>query len=58
MSITKGITDGNFHRWYFTESSRTIHFPIALLNIILYRQNHRWIEKLSVLYGGFLKNLA
>jgi hypothetical protein len=42
MSITKGITDGIF-RQYFPESSRTIHFPIALLIIVLYGQNHRWI---------------
>jgi len=39
MSITKGITDGIFHR-YFPESSRTIHFSIALLIIVLYRQCH------------------
>jgi hypothetical protein len=32
-----------------------IHFPIALLIVVLYRQNHRWIEKSSVLFGGFLK---
>jgi hypothetical protein len=57
MSITKGITDRNFHR-YFTESSRTIHFPIALLIIVFYRQNHRRIEKSSMLFGGFLKNLS
>ena len=30
MSITKGITDGIFRR-HFPESSRTVHFPIALL---------------------------
>jgi hypothetical protein len=57
MSITKGITDGKFRR-YFTESSGTIHFPIALLITIFYRQNHRRIEKSSVLLVGFLKNLA
>jgi hypothetical protein len=56
MSITKGITDGIFRR-YFLESSGTIHFSIALLIIVLYRQNHRWIEKSLVLFGGFLKNL-
>ena len=54
MSITKGITDGQFRR-YFPESSRTVHFPIALLIIVLYGQNHRRIEKSSVLFGGFLK---
>jgi hypothetical protein len=27
-----------------------------LLIVVLYRQNHRWIEKPSVLFGGFLKN--
>jgi len=57
MSITKRITDGNFRR-YFIESSGTIHFLIALLIIVFYRQNHRWIEKPSVLFGGFLKKLA
>ena len=56
MLITKGITDGTFCR-YFTESSGTIHFPIALLITIFYRQNHRRIEKSLVLFGGFLKNL-
>jgi len=56
MLITKGITDGTFRR-YFIESSGTIHFPIALLIIVLYKQNHRRIEKSSVLFGGFLKNL-
>jgi hypothetical protein len=54
MSITKGITNENF-RQYFPESSRTIHFPIALLIVVLYGQTHRQIEKLSVLFGGFLK---
>jgi hypothetical protein len=39
MLITKGITDGTFRR-YFTESSKTIRFPIALLITVLYRQNH------------------
>jgi hypothetical protein len=39
MSITKGIIDGTF-RQYFTESYRTIHFTIALLITVLYRQNH------------------
>jgi len=56
MLITKGITDEMFRR-YFTENSGTIHFSIALLIIVLYRQNHQWIEKSSVLFGGFLKNL-
>jgi hypothetical protein len=56
MLITKGITDGTFRR-YFTESSETIHFPIALLITVLYKQNHRRIEKLSVLFDDFLKNL-
>ena len=54
MSITKGITDEIVRR-YFTESSRTVHFPIALLIVVLYGQNHRRIEKSSVLFGGFLK---
>jgi hypothetical protein len=54
MSITKGITDGIFRR-YFPESSKTVHFPIALLIVVLYWQNHRQIEKSSVLFGGFLK---
>jgi hypothetical protein len=52
MSITKGITDGKF-RWYFSKSSGTIHFPIALLITTKYQR----IEKSSVLFGGFLKNL-
>jgi len=39
MSITKGITDEIFHR-YFPESSRTVHFSIALLIVVLYRQCH------------------
>ena len=54
MSITKGITDRNFRR-YFPESSRTVHFPIALLIVVLYEQNHQRIEKSSVLFDGFLK---
>ena len=54
ISITKGIIDGIFRR-YFPESSRTVHFPIALLIVVLYEQNHRRIEKSSVLFGGFLK---
>jgi hypothetical protein len=57
MSIIKGITDGNFRR-YFIESSGTIHFSITLLITIFYRQNYRQIEKSLVLFGGFLKNLA
>jgi len=56
MLITKGITDGKF-RQYVPERSETVHFPIALLIIVLYRQNHQRIEKSSVLFGGFLKNL-
>jgi len=56
MLITKGIIDGMFRR-YFTENSGTIHFPIALLIIVIYRQNHRRIEKSLVLFSGFLKNL-
>jgi len=55
MSITKGITDGIVRR-YFPESSRTVHFPIALLIVVLYGQNHRRIEKSSVLFDGFLKH--
>jgi len=39
MLITKEITNGTFRR-YFTESSGIIHFPIALLIIVFYRQNH------------------
>jgi hypothetical protein len=39
----------------FPESTETIHFSIALLITVLYRQNHCRIEKLSVLFGGFLK---
>jgi len=42
-------------RRYFSESSRTIHFLIALLIVVLYGQNHWQIEKSSVLFGGFLK---
>jgi hypothetical protein len=55
MSIIKGITDEKFRR-YFPESSRTVHFPIALLIVVLYGQNHRRIENSSVLFDGFLKN--
>jgi len=55
MSITNGITNGKFCH-YFPESSGTVHFLIALLITVLYRQNHRRIEKLLVLFGGFLKN--
>jgi hypothetical protein len=57
ISITKKITEGNFRRC-FTKSFRTIYFPIALLIIVLYKQNHRRIEKSLVLFDGFLKNLA
>jgi len=52
MSIIKGITNEKFRR-YFSESSETIHFPIALLITVLYRQNHRWIEKSSMIFDGF-----
>jgi hypothetical protein len=54
MSITKGITNGKF-RQYFLDSSGTVHFLIALLITIFYRQNHRRIEKSSVLFGIFWK---
>jgi len=54
MSITKGITDGILC-WYFPENSKTAYFPIALLIVVLYGQNHRWIEKSSVLFGVYLK---
>jgi hypothetical protein len=43
MSITKGITNEKFCR-YLLESSETVHFSIALLINILYRQNHWRIE--------------
>jgi hypothetical protein len=52
MSITKEITNEKFRR-YFPKSSGTVHFPIALLINILYRQNYRRIEKSSVIFGGF-----
>jgi len=55
MTITKRITNKKFCQ-YFPESSGNVHFPIALLITVLYRQNHRRIEKSSVLFGGFLKN--
>ena len=54
MSITKGVTDGKF-RWYFPESSETIHITIALLITVLYRQNHRQIEKSSMFFDDFQK---
>jgi hypothetical protein len=54
MSITKGITDRIVRR-YFPESSKTVHFPIAMLIVVLYGKNIRRIEKSSVLFGGFLK---
>jgi hypothetical protein len=54
MLIIKGITDGKFCR-YFPERSRIVHFPITLLIVVLYGQNHQRIEKSSVLFGGFLK---
>ena len=34
-----------------------MHFLIALLITVLYRQNHRRIEKSSLLFDGFLENL-
>jgi len=37
MSITMGITNGKFRR-YFSKSFGTVHFPIALLITVLYRQ--------------------
>jgi hypothetical protein len=54
MSIIKRITNEKF-RQYFPESFETVHFLIALLITVLYRQNHRLIEKSSVLFGGVLK---
>jgi len=39
----------------FSKSTGTVHFPITLLIIVLYRQKHRWIEKSLVLFGEFLK---
>ena len=54
MSITKGIIDGIFRR-YFPESSRIVHLPIALLIVVIYGQNHWRTENASVLFGGFLK---
>ena len=56
MLITKGIIDGKFRR-YFLESFETVHFPIALLIIVLYRQNQKRIEKSLVLFDGFQKIL-
>jgi len=56
MSITNGIINGKFCR-YFSLSSRIAHFSITFLIIVLYRQNHRWIEKSSVLFGDFLINV-
>jgi hypothetical protein len=54
MSITKGITNGTFRR-YFPNSSRTVHFLIKVLIIVFHKRNHRWIEKSLVLFDGFLK---
>jgi hypothetical protein len=54
MSITKGITNEKFCR-YFSESSGTVHFLITLLITVLYRQNHRRIEKSSMLFDNFLR---
>jgi hypothetical protein len=56
MSVTKGITDETFRR-YFPESSRIVHFSIALLIIVLYGKNHQRIEKSLVLFGDFLKKI-
>jgi hypothetical protein len=57
MNIVHHVNYRENYRWNFSESSGTVHFLIALLITLLYRQNHRWIEKSSVLFGGFLKNL-
>jgi hypothetical protein len=57
MNIVHHVNYRENYRWNFPESSGTVHFLIALLITLLYRQNHRWIEKSSVLFGGFLKNL-
>jgi len=54
MSISRGITDGGTIRWYFSKSTRIVHFSITLLIIIIYRQNYRRDEKSSVLFDGFL----
>jgi len=54
MSITKGITNRKFRR-YFPESSEIVHFSIALLITVLYRQNHRRIGKSLVLFDKLLK---
>jgi len=40
-------------RRYFLESFGTVHFSIALLIIVLYRQNHRRIKKSSVFLAVF-----
>jgi hypothetical protein len=50
MLITKEITNRTFRR-YFIESSGSIHFSIILLITVLYRQNHRRIEKSLVIFG-------
>jgi hypothetical protein len=49
ISITKGITNRKFHR-YFLESSKIVHFQIALLITVLYRQNHWRVEVISVIW--------
>jgi hypothetical protein len=54
MPITKRITNRKFRRC-FSESSETVHFSIALLITVLYRQNHRRIEKSSVLFDRLMK---
>jgi len=56
MSFTNEFTDRIFCR-YFPESSKTIHFPIVLLIVVLYGQNHRRIKKSSVLFGGFSEKI-
>jgi len=55
MSIIKGITDGIFHR-YFPESSRTVHFPVALLIVVLYGQNHDELKSHRCYLAVFWKN--
>jgi hypothetical protein len=54
MSITKGITNRKFRRC-FPESSETVHFSIALLITVLYRQNHKRIEKSLLLFDRLMK---
>jgi len=54
MPITKRITNRKFRRC-FSENSETVHFSIALLITVLYRQNHRRIENSSVLFDRLMK---